>query len=755
MRPILLLLACLPALLAGCPQGEQQPETGTQQPTADKFADFGNLLRDQRGFSDELKRLQGLYTTAPQAGYAAPANQDSRYKLSSHIVPGGVALALTEADSDEQWLLWAWRDSSDNPPEVTVVNDKATTGGYLLEFNVAGQALAISLTASWTQGRYLQVSRELLLGGLDQDIRVPEGYSEWELDGPWLPYRMVPAPRGPYGVVSDSLADGSWQAVNYPAEAMVPAVATYDKQRGFLLAAVDEHPRILDRDYQLGWRVAPDYSAGGQLRLGYRPYDNTQDAYAPAFLPSGYPLHDTIALEPLELRSSSIDRTLVYAQTSEVIALTGQLVRAYHFAPNPPPPLADGGFIDAAAWVSDLSEMPDFLRQSTGIWEVKYAAARIFDGALMAGGNIGLGAGELPGGAGVNSQAIAALDQIDPTLLPVLAQLDFLAFTRDDAYAKAYPQWLAVDSEGQRFTAKRAGGEDLGLDIRNPQVAAWVTRKMSTDLADCPQVAGYLFNSMYIPAGAPQDQAQGPFYVAWPAAAAAICLRTAEEVRGARPEALLVGCPKLSLALPAFCNGYLNGAASYLSPDPQQAELLPHANRLSNEVVQQVFGVRPLVSFSRASLADQVIATTGAVGGHTLTKGLADYPGFPAFAENQRELREAGGELAVIFSSPAQSAYAIDGERPADCSAMIAALPAKWDDAATIWIAFHGTGGSVAVDTLNNVTVSWPGGSWRGRLPGGYWVIEHPDPTNVPPGDAVLVIKKPIGYAPGSRGAAS
>jgi hypothetical protein len=563
---------------------------------------------------------------------------------------------------------------------------------------------------------------------------------------------MAPGPRGPYGVVSDAQASGDWQQLNYPLDVMAPALAAYDKQRGFLLAAVDEHPRTLDRDYQLSWRIAPDYSAGGELKLGYRVYDPTQDLFTEPFLPSGYPLRDSIVLEPFDLSRRSVDQTLVLAQTAEVITLLGQLVRAYHFYPRPPEQVPAGSYIDASAWLADTAELTDFLRRSTGIWDVKYASAGLFDGDVLAGGNIGIGARDLPAGTGLSAQAVEVLGQIDPQVLPVLARLDYLAFSRGDAYAAAHDDWLARNAAGGYFSADPAAENSIALDARNPAVAAWVVRKMRADITDYPPVAGYLFDSMYVPGVAAQTADQGTFDLSWPAACSAICLRTAEETRRARPEVLLAGRPGLSLALPAFCDCYLNGAGSYTAHAEDAGRDLPFANRLSNLVLEQLFGVSPIISFSGDSLAEQVIATTPAPLGHELAKDLELLAGFNAFAENQRVLRDCGGDLAIIHSSPATSGYTLDGERPAGCRELIAALPADWTSTPAVWIAFHGVGGAVDVDARNVITITWEGGSWQGKLPGGYWVVEHPAAESVKPGDAVLVLKKPIGVAPGSRG---
>ena len=77
----------------------------------------------------------------------------------------------------------------------------------------------------------------------------------------------------------------------------------------------------------------------------------------------------------------------------------------------------------------------------------------------------------------------------------------------------------------------------------------------------------------------------------------------------------------------------------------------------------------------------------------------------------------------------------------------IAVLPGDLTGDA-VWLAFHGIGGAVSVSPSNEMRVVWPGGEWMGQLPPGLWVVEHPSPDAVLPGDAVLIRKKAI-RAPG------
>jgi hypothetical protein len=77
---------------------------------------------------------------------------------------------------------------------------------------------------------------------------------------------------------------------------------------------------------------------------------------------------------------------------------------------------------------------------------------------------------------------------------------------------------------------------------------------------------------------------------------------------------------------------------------------------------------------------------------------------------------------------------------------MIACLPAAWEGTRSVWIAniYTDTPISVSLDTSNELTVTWEGGSWSRTLPGGIWKIEHPDPANVKAGDVVLVKFSPL-----------
>lgn len=758
MRHLLILMTILAGFLLGCPQQPEQPVSSLLVETADEFTRFGAVMADENGFRDELKRLQTLNTDPGSPGHAPVGNFIEKYDLRSRLDDGRVGLELTDRDTGEVWVLWGWSDEGLGENALQISRDEPTAGGYQLEFNVIGEALTINITARWVQGRFLQISREILLGGLDHELWAPDTYRTWSLDGPWLPYRMIPATHGPYGVVQDGSELAEWHVSNYPRQAMVPAVAAYNRDQGFMLMVVDEHPRRLDRDYQLGWRVPGEQTSGEQINLTYRVFDPTQDEYHAAYLISGLPVRDSIVWEPFELYEQSIDPTLVYAETNEVIAHLGQLTRCFQFVAKPPELFSGTGWLSPAEWVEDPAEISEFIRNASGIWEVRAASATFYDSAVSSGGYVGLGSADLPAGLGLNETALESLAQFDPAALPVFASVDYLRCGEDDVYAEVFPDWLITDLVSF----------PLVFNVRNPDTAAFLVRKMSADIAAYPQIAGYSFEEIdmhdlpesFTPATAVFSSSQ--------AAACAMYMRTAEAGSNARPDGLSAASGGLSLALPAFTNLYINRNSSYgneLSGTANGSggtievgsgsEFLHHADRFSNEVCWQVFGALPVIGFG-LNPAHQVLATTLNNHGHTMSSDYQQYAGFDTYARNQRALRLSGGELQVIHSDPPAVAYTLGGERPAVCREFIALLPADWDDRKYVWIAFHGIGGAVAVDETNLLTVTWAdGGHWERKLPPGYWVVEHPSPQSIATGDVVFLQKKPLmelSTGRGSRG---
>jgi hypothetical protein len=203
----------------------------------------------------------------------------------------------------------------------------------------------------------------------------------------------------------------------------------------------------------------------------------------------------------------------------------------------------------------------------------------------------------------------------------------------------------------------------------------------------------------------------------------------------------------LSLAQPACGNICTNGdgafgqafASSAATPPP-----LELANRLSNDVCVEVFGVHPWLCFGGIDIAAQTLAATPAVGGVAILRGDEEQDGFQGWAENQRDLRAAGGEVNVLYSQPEKAGYTLQGERPAQYDQLIAVQPATFSGAQSVWVTFHGIGGSVDIDSSNLLTVKWEGGTWTKKLPGGVWQVLHPAAGAVKPNDVVLVKHMPL-----------
>ncbi|GEM_PF-2065735 len=728
-------LALTLLLLAGCPRPNDEPpaaDTPPQFPVVDEAEDFGALMQNQQGAANELKRLQRQVTDPPRGGLAGIGLQDQQFTISSRLVDGRAGLAFTDNDTGEVWTLWGWADQEAPAPEITVIRDEPTMGGYLLEFNLGGAALTVALTARWVQGRYLQVNRELLLGGLDHELWLPADYTTWVLEGPWLPYRMLPGERGPWGVVPDRQADGQWHARGYPAELMCPALAAYDGERGFLLSVADDHPLALDRAYDCAWRVDAGRRAGEQLSLAYRVYDPTQDRCHEAFLPSGLPLRDSIALEPFLIHAASVDPTLVYAETAEIITLLVQMTRVFQYVPQAPGQLPAGSVIVLDDWAATEQGEPGFIERATGLWDVSCALA-----------------GDPDSPPGVPGTALgttgATLQQLG---IPVLGSTAAPIWFGGPASGTSPRQ--ALDDAGVPIISTDCPGSQL-VNIRAPQVATEVLSTLVTGLAGEQAASGYLFGGPMLPVIEQQSPQQGPYYVSHMAAEAMLRMRCADAVREAHPEAVLGARGGLSWALPAYADIYLCGSDCFRL-EGNTGGALPHANRLANLLSWGMFGVSPRIAVSEDSLAQLVIATTPGSRGHLLRGPMQSHAGFEELATHQPQLREAAGELLIVHSAPQRAAYTGGGERPAECEELVAVLPASFSGAQSIWIAFHGRRGQVEVDSYNNLSVSWTGGFWETRLPPGYWKIEHPSPDKVQAGDAVLIRKQPLMGVPSESG---
>jgi hypothetical protein len=742
------LLALLP-LVAACPGpgGVARLKPGG---APDQYDTLAAVLKDQDGFNHALEKLQGQFTQPPDPSNAAQGDADLRYGLSTRVEANRAGIVLTDRQDGTEYVLWAFATDVKDPAKdkLQVTANTAEGGGLHLELQAAGGELSVTLLARWVNARFLQVSREVLLGGLDNSFSLPAAGHRWELDGPWLPYRLVPGEQGPYGVVPDAQATGDWQTATYPFASMVPAVAAYDKTHGFLLASTDRAARDLSRVYDLGWRVDPKYVSGGQLSLTYRYFDGVKDAFTDPFLVSGLPVRDSIVLEPLELTAQDADPAQVEAQSREVIARLGELSRSFWFVPKPPAPVQPGSAVALQEWISQASQLDDMRRRVVGQWEAQFNEALVPDARLGVTGATGIGARDL-GGGGVAAEGAKALKELGDAGLPTVEYDDLLHLSAASPYAKPADDWLEHGADKQPLPRDSAHQQELLLDIRLPEASAWLLRKTAEDLKAAPAVGGYALDGLVYseqPCPSPAGDAR---LVSYPAAAAFVALQAAASVAEQRKDALLASSGGLSLAQPAFCNAYANGDGAFGSGFGSGAAgsaepALPLANRLSNEVCHEVFGVDPWLTFGARSIGAQVLATTPHAGGYAILRAYDDQDGFAGWATNLRELRRVAGELQILYASPEKSRYCLQGERPAVYDKLVAVLPAQFSGAQSVWVAFHGVGGSVSVDQYNTLTVKWDGGQWTGRLPGGIWKVESPDPAAIKAGDAVLIKQEPI-----------
>jgi hypothetical protein len=804
-------------VIGGCPAAKPQLALPAQPDQYDTWAQ-GLQLEDP--FYAELQRLQRLYTTEPDLAQATPKGYDGQYTLKSRIDGNRAGLVLTDRFTNEQWTLWFLDSTSpgaaaeagtsprnapddvktvpDEPPaapgaeakptasspaasdvaKIEVMRDEATAGGYTMELSLDQGEVTVTIVARWVQGRYLQCTRELTLGGMDQSKQAEQGLAEWTLEGQWLPYRLAPGLAGPYGIVPDTEADGAWWKRVYPVEAMVPAVAAYDRTHGFMLAVSDDHPRKLDRSYDLGYAIPKGKAPGAQLRLAYSSYDGTRDVFDRPWLASGLPIRDSIVLEPLELTSKTADETLVEAESAEVIQHVADFVHAYHFVPKPPA-LPGPGAIVRASQLPDLASalqqgntMAEGITQAAGpigaklcLWNAitalpaqaaqQKAGAQAAPEPLLQG--IGIDDTGLARAKGLSQEQMQLLQQLKQGGLPVLAETSLRDFPFQKnlvGFPQLQPGWF-VDESGMVLADRLASlksGNDRGYpevlepNWRNAQALAWFTRKLTDDLARYPDVGGYLVQlpqRQYSPGWATPAM---PLTGSYEAQNAVFQLHLGEAVRAARHDAWLLSDSMPSLGSPSWCGVMVPGSVSLLSrqtKEPRSSFLVP-TQRLATFLLNRVFGVDPYILPEQA-LGSGVLRCVGSVNGYVLDCSLSAIAGFAPFTTHQLELSSAAGELRVLYCDAAVNGYTGGVERPAGFTKQVAVLPGRWEGATSIWVVFEGIGGSITVDKYNTITVKWDTGSWSGKLPVGYWEIIHPTKgLAIQPGDAVLILKKPI-----------
>ncbi len=851
LRALFVVLSIHLALaVAGCPARRGARLVLPQQP--DAYDLWAQGLAQEDAFYAELQRLQRLYTAEPDLALAAPNNYDGQYLLSSRIEAQRAGLVLTERTTQERWTLWffdqtgtgaqlaeaaqppasasakpvgasaeaASRYAPDSGPSAVaaqhkdvppleVMRDEATAGGYVIELSFNGGEVTISVTARWLQGRYLQCTRELTLGGLDQAQQAAASQTAWTLDGAWLPYRLVPGLSGPYGVVPDTQADGAWHSKLYPVEAMVPAAAAYDRTHGFMLAVTDDHPRKLDRRYELGCAIPQGLNAGAQIRCAYTSYDGTTDQFDQPWLASGLPIRDSIALEPFALQAKSADPTLVEAESAEVIEHIADFVHAFHFVPQPPALPEPGAIVRAeqlpelAAKLGQDSTLEAGLNQAAGpigarlcLMDPRATAAE--PGAqqlatsdakvkpepqLLSG--MGIDDTGLSGGEELSLEQVQRIQQLKQSGLSVLAESSLRGIYYNHQ-PKPYnlphlqPAWF-VDESGKtlvdRLAALRARDRcgwpgTVQPNWRDPQALAWFTRKLTEDLARYPDLAGYAFK-LPLPVFGSRSTPAMPLIGSYEAQNAVFQLHLGEAIRATRDDAWLLSDSMPNLGTPPWCGMLLLSETGEVirqdygtGVEAQWLGFPVATQRLAAFLLNRVFDVEPYLSPESESetnnpattgLAPLVSRAVGTLHGMVLDSSIpAGIPvaqsaatGFPVFALQQAELANSCGELRVVHSVPEKNGYTGGMERPAECTQQVAVLPADWDGAHAVWVCFSGIGGTVRVDSYNYVSVSWEGGGWTGKLPTGYWEVAHPAKSAaIQPGDAALILFKPMAPLP-------
>lgn len=705
MRPLSPIALATLLLFSACPQ--RDPGLPPIKPeTADDYSAFGQRIATEAGLRQELKDLQARWADPPDPLSISPGGSQELYRLSSFTREQACGLVLTGSGPEDAWELRGWDGTELKTGPVKVVTDEPTPGGYRFVGSTGeGGGLTVTFNARWVQGRFLQITREIEIAGGDVTLRLPFEATAWTLSGPSLPLRLLPGDRGPYGAAPPYQRDGSWQEYSYPWDLALPAVAAYGPAGGMLLSPVDEHQRILSRSYHAGFRVAPGAVPGELLRVGLEQFDPTADRYGAAYLVSGLPLRESVAIAPLQM-SGGTDFRLTLKVIDELAALCHGFVAAPKLSAEPAegepaPQLAKTCVLAPADWGNWLPEPPGGVRSLLG-WDQVAAAilpvsADRYISILNPTDSLGDAGTQLNDVAAVGAPTVAVTWLYSPLRGSRISRLGNGALLAATTIPDDPQQWL---------------------ELRNPEVAAWAGRAAkNVGLAISP--ATYLAHDWWTsPLPPPQ---QGQFAGSWTAAACAVEL---SQAAGAPvPPPVMLGLPRP--CRPAYASAVVLTNAA--------AEDLDSSSRCKAYLAWAVFGVDAYMRGVEDNLASLLLASGAGASGVVLTEGSLACAGAESFCAKLDGLSNRLGEVALHFPA-ATSGQGDDGRA-------CVMFPADLQGESTLWLGFIGVNGSVAVDEHNLMTVAYGEDSFAITLPAGYWKPLHPDPLRVKVGDVVVVSK--------------
>ncbi|MDH5579999.1 MAG: hypothetical protein OEZ09_16240, partial [Betaproteobacteria bacterium] len=363
------VLGCL--LLAACPGDRSQSQTGG--PSPGRYAEYADLFKRQAGFEAELKRLQELSAGDPNLAGVSTGSAQLQYKLGMRVGKDRIGAVVRDNSSGAEHVLWVWEDTVGDQGMPKMIDQQANSGGMSVEYQLDND-IFLSLSLRWVQDRYLEVKRTFEAGGLDMEYEMGSGYTSWSLESDPLPYRLSPGIEGPFGIVNKERADGGWYGAAYPRDMMLPAVAAFDQSGGLLLAISDEHPRRLDREYGVWWRLTgrqhdPDDNV--QLKIDYGIYNSTVDRTTDPVLLSGLPQRDSVVLEPFSLVATGMEDSFMAGTTEQVAGHMSDFVAAFHARYAAEEPQAKHLMLVLDGLERDSTRLDGILRLKTGLWNVQ------------------------------------------------------------------------------------------------------------------------------------------------------------------------------------------------------------------------------------------------------------------------------------------------------------------------------------------------------------------------------------------------
>lgn len=700
---VLLLLGCLIGL-AGCPADtpEESEAAAALYQQSLRHSDYFTRLtaNSERYMFAQARQLHAGLTSSEQEGNL-PYGQQDLPELEAVTSGNAIWLRAGEAATGELVRLKCFELPSDSGGSLSLVNTTEIAAGVQYEYRVSEPVMALTIRITNVRNAAWEISREIMLSGLENSYMLPTESTNWLLEYDKGYQAIIPLMSL---AIPDSQAEDidDQRVAQYPQELLAPLFILSGNDHALIGSVSDEHPLLLDRVYQLSLEAGSPDAGIARVRLEPRYWKAADSSYGNADVASGITLRDQFALAyATGLPQTTAQDGISSAALAEFAA---RVTYAFQFTPLMVDPRQYGSVLQVHEWIKDPQELHEFIPHVADHWNV---SAVVDDVRIIADP-----AGEVTAAAATSPDTFTTLDC--EQYASVLSNHQLLSIPEDMLPGSAAREWIGARQDGV-----------INLLPDNPNALAYAAEYALYRAQE---------DIRRIVLGSPVSAAAGD-----------------EECMALRNVTVLHFLHKL----PAESRQELAGRnlLRWCTPTGGQLQLLELAaadggqdqQRLLVDLYALTFGITPVLSVPRGTLAELLMRLTPRVSGVEYHAGLVDYPGFAATTANLAQLIPESDGYGIALKSP--------GDMPE--TGMVAYFPADLKPADAAVFMFIGMDGAVQVVNSNRIRVSSGEQSWEQEIPYGIWVTDHPEPANVHAGDAVIITRKLIRAPAGAGGGTS